>query len=54
MKFVDKYILHIFRLDVFIHYKLFKCDRMTGWGTQDPRRDLRRSRLDSSHMDLIQ
>ena len=52
-KFVDKYLLRNFRLNVFIHNELSKCGRMAGWGTRDPRRDLKLSRLVSSHMILI-
>ena len=50
---MDKYILHIFRLNVFIDNEFSKCDKMAGWGTQDPRRDLSLSRLVSSCMVLI-
>ena len=53
-KFMDKYILRIFRLNVFIHNELSKCGRMVGWGTRDPIWDLRLSRLDGSCMALIQ
>ena len=50
---MDKYLLRIFHLNVFIHNELSKCGRMAGWGTRDPRQDLRLSRLDSSCMVLI-
>ena len=50
---MDKYLLRIFRLNVFIHNELFKCGRMARWGTRDLRRDLRLFRLVSSHMVLI-
>ena len=50
---MNKYILRIFHLNVFIHNELSKCGRMAGWGTQDLRRDLGLSRLDSSCMVLI-
>ena len=52
-KFVDKYLLRNFLLNVFIHNELSKCGRMAGWGTRDPRRDLRLSRLVSFRMVLI-
>ena len=52
-KSVDKYLLHNFHLNVFIHNELSKCSRMVGWGTRDPIWDLRLSRLVSSHMVLI-
>ena len=44
---MDKYIFYI------IHNKLFICGRMAGWGTRDPIRDLKLSRLVSSRMVLI-
>ena len=50
---MDKYILHILRLNVFIHNELSKCGRMAGWETRDPRRDLRFPRLESSRIVLI-
>ena len=53
-KSVDKYLLQrIFGLNVFIHNEFSKCGRIAGWGTRDPRRDLRLSCLDSSCMALI-
>ena len=52
-KSVDKYLLRIFHLNVFIHNELSKCGRMVGWGTWDPIQDLRLSCLDSSRMVLI-
>ena len=53
-KSVDKYLLpRIFRLNIFIHNEFSKCGRMAGWGTQDPRHDLKLSCLDSSCMALI-
>ena len=53
-KSMDKYLLpRIFCLNVFIHNEFSKCGRMAGWGTRDPRRDLRLFCLDSFCMALI-
>ena len=45
---MDKYFFRI------IHNKILICGRMTGWGTRNPRRGLKLSRLVSSRMVLIQ
>ena len=50
---MNKYILRIFCLNVFINNELSKCGRMANCGTQDPKRDLRLSHFDSSRMVLI-
>ena len=50
---MDKYLLCIFCLDVFIYNEPSKCGRMVGWGTWDPIRDLSLSHLVSSCMVLI-
>ena len=50
---MDKHHARDFLPNIVIHNTVSICDRMAGWGTRDPIRGLKLSRLVSSHMVLI-
>ena len=50
---MDKYLTGDFFPNIVIHNTFSICDRMVGWGTQDPRRVLRLHRLVGSRVVLI-
>ena len=50
---MDKYHVHNFLINIFIHNKLLICSRMADWGTRDPRLGSGLYHLGGSHIVLI-